>query len=166
MTQCERRKERIAVDRQPQVPQSETEIEQFFDLSIDLLSIVGFDGRFERVNTSFERLLGYPKSELFARTALDILHPDDVEPARDALAQLAGGRDVVGFEARVVCADGSVRWIEWNTRTLLERGVVYTLGRDTTERRRGEAELRAAQRMLEESRDVLHVLVEEQAALR
>ena len=152
--------------RPPHVPQSETELEEFFDLSIDPLSIIGFDGEFKRVNASFLRLSGYTKPELFSRSALDILHPDDVEPAREALAQLAEGHDLVRFEARVICADGSVRWLEWNTRSLPERGVVYSVGRDTTERRRVEAELREAQRLLEASRDELRVLADEQAALR
>ena len=150
----------------PHVPEPETELEGFFDLSIDSLSIIGFDGEFKRVNASFVRLLGYTKPELFSRSALDILHPDDVEPAREALAQLAEGHDLVGFEVRVVCADGSVRWLEWNTRSMPERGVVYSVGRDTTERRRVEAELREAQCLLEASRDELRVLAEEQAALR
>ena len=152
--------------RPPHVPQPETELEEFFDLSIDPLSIIGFDGEFRRVNASFLRLLGYTKPELFSRSALEILHPDDVEPAREALAQLAEGHDLVGFEARVICADGSVRWLEWNTRSMPERGVVYSVGRDTTERRRVEAELREAQLLLEASRDELRVLAEEQAALR
>ena len=154
------------MDRPPHVPQPETELEEFFDLSIDPLSIIGFDGEFKRVNASFVRLLGYTKPELFSRTALDILHPDDVEAAREALAQLAEGHDLVGFEARVICADGSVRWLEWNTRSMPERGVVYSVGRDTTERRRVDAELREAQRLLEASRDELRVLADEQAALR
>ena len=152
--------------RPPHVPQPETELEEFFDLSIDPLSIIGFDGEFKRVNASFLRLLGYTKPELFSRSALEILHPDDVEPAREALAQLAEGHDLVGFEARVICADGSVRWLEWNTRSMPERGVVYSVGRDTTERRRVEGELREAQLLLEASRDELRVLAEEQAALR
>jgi PAS domain S-box-containing protein len=154
------------VARPPHVSQPETELEEFFDLSIDPMSIIGFDGEFKRVNASFVRLLGYTKPELFSRSALDILHPDDVEPARGALAQLAEGHDLVGFEARVICADGAVRWLEWSTRTMPERGVVYSVGRDTTERRRVEAELREAQRLLEASRDELRVLAEEQAALR
>jgi PAS domain S-box-containing protein len=154
------------VDRLPHLPQSGTELEEFFDLSIDLLCIVGFDGYFKRVNASLERTLGYPKAELFSRSVFDITHPADVQPSREALAQLGKGRDVVGFESRVVCADGSVRWLEWNTRTMPERGVVYGVARDTTERRRAEAELRGAQRMLEASRDELRVLAEEQAALR
>jgi len=154
------------VARPPHVPQPETELEEFFDLSIDPQSIIGFDGDFKRVNASFVRLLGYAKPEVFPRSAFDILHPDDVERAREALAQLAEGRDLVGFEARAICADGSARWLEWNTRSMPERGVVYSVGRDTTERRRVEAELREAQRSLEASRNDLRVLAEEQAALR
>ena len=152
--------------RPPQLPELETELEEFFELSIDPLSIIGFDGAFKRVNASFVRLVGYSKPDLLARSALDILHPDDVESAREALARLARGDDLVRFEGRVVCADGAVRWLEWSTRSVRERGVVYSVGRDTTERRRVEAELREAQRLLEASRDELSVLAEEQAALR
>jgi PAS domain S-box-containing protein len=150
----------------PHEPQP-TELEEFFDLSIDPLSIITLDGRFKRANAAFVRLLGYTQRELFARSALDILHPEDVERARAALAQLAEVHDLAGFEARVVCADGSVRWFEWNVRAMPERGVVYSVARDTTERRRVEAELREARRLLDASRDeLLHVLAEEQAALR
>ena len=47
-----------------------------------------------------------------------------------------------------------------------ERGVVFGVARDTTERRRANSELLEAQRMLEASRDELRVLADEQAALR
>jgi PAS domain S-box-containing protein len=154
------------VARPPHVPQLVTELEEFFDLSIDPLSIIGFDGQFKRVYASFVRLLGYTRPELLSRSALDILHPDDVQPAREALAQLAEGQDLARFEARVVCADGAVRWLEWSTRSMPERSVVYSVGRDASECRRAEAELREAQRLLGDSRDELRMLAEEQAALR
>jgi PAS domain S-box-containing protein len=154
------------VARSPDGPEPGTELEEFFELSIDPLSIIGFDGAFKRVNASLVRLLGYAEPELFSRSALDILHPDDVAPARAALARLAAGDDIVRFEARVVCADGAVRWLEWSTRSMRDRGVVFSVGRDTTERRRVEAELRDAHRLLEASGDQLRVLAEEQAALR
>ena len=120
----------------PHLPQAETDLEEFFDLSIDLLCVVGLDGYFKRVNASLERTLGYEKPELFSQTVFDITHPDDVEPSREALAQLAEGRDIVGFESRVICADGAVRWLQWNTRTMPERGVVYGVARDVTDRRK------------------------------
>ena len=73
----------------PHVPQPESELEEFFELSIDPLSIIGFDGEFKRVNASFVRLLGYTKPELFSRSALEITHPDDVGLAREALAPVS-----------------------------------------------------------------------------
>jgi PAS domain S-box-containing protein len=105
----------------PHLPEAEIGLEEFFDP----LCVVGFDGYFKRVNVSLERTLGYEKAELFSRSVFDITHPDDVEPSREALAQLAKGRDIVGFKSRVICADGTVRWLQWNTRTMPERGVVY-----------------------------------------
>src|SRR4051812_21103598 len=83
---------------------------------------------------------------------MSITHPDDRKAAQDALDRAAGGDNLAGFEARVVCADGSVRWLEWNTRTVPERSVVYGVARDTTERRSVDAALR--------------MLADEQAALR
>jgi signal transduction histidine kinase len=64
-----------------------------------------------------------------------------------------------------VCADGSVRRLEWNT-AVREGGAVYCVARDTTRRRRIEAELVEVQRLLEASRNDLRDFAAEQAALR
>ena len=150
----------------PNLTHAATELEQFFDLSIDLLCVVGFDGYFKRMNSAWELALGYSREELLARTVFDITHPDDIEPARQALGRLAEGSDLVGFTTRVITADGGVRWVEWNTRTVPERGLVYGVGRDATERRRADAALGEAHARLEASRDELRALADEQAALR
>ena len=55
---------------QPPAPQLESELERFFDLTLDLLVIAGFDGYMRRVNPAYQRTLGYPMQELLAR-------PDD-----------------------------------------------------------------------------------------
>ncbi len=116
------------------VPAPDYELGQFFDLSPDLLCIAGFDGYFKRLNPSFERVLGYSGEELMSRPFLEFVHPDDVERARDAFIHLATGEDVIGFECRLVCVDGSVRRFEWNTRTLPHVGVLYGIARDVTVR--------------------------------
>jgi PAS domain S-box-containing protein len=144
----------------------ESELEEFFDLSLDLLCIAGFDGYFKRVNPAFERALGYSSEELLSRPFLDLVHPDDRQASREVVAALARGDDRVGFEIRVVSADGAVHRLQWKTRTMPARGVVYGVARDVTEPRRAEAELREAQRMVEASRDALRLLADEQAALR
>ena len=87
--------------------------EEFFDLSVDPLCVVGFDGRFKRVNAALQRVLGYAEHELFERTVFDLTHPDDVAAARAAMERGADGQDLIGIEVRVVRADGTVRWLEW-----------------------------------------------------
>jgi PAS domain S-box-containing protein len=110
------------------------ELAEFFGLARDLLCVAGLDGYFKLVNASWERVLGYSREELMSRPFLDFVHPDDVEDAIDGLSVLATGEDVIEFESRLICADGSVRRFEWNTRTMPHLGVVYGMGRDVTER--------------------------------
>jgi len=127
-------------------PQHETA--QFFDLSLDLLCIGGFDGYYRSVNAAFERVLGYSREELLSRPYAEFIHPDDTEHAREAISRLAAsGEDVIGLEVRLVCADGSVRRFEWNTRTMPERDLVYAIGRDVTERAALAAEQAALRRV-------------------
>jgi signal transduction histidine kinase len=78
---------------------------------------------------------------------MDNVHPDDRETVGRALADLAAGKDILGFECRQVCADGSVRFLEWNTRTAPEEGVVYGVARDVTDLRGAHAELNALRRL-------------------
>ena len=101
-----------------------------------------------------------------SRPFLALVHPEDLQACQEVLTDLASGRDVIGFESRMICANGSVRWLEWNTRTVPDRGFVYGVGRDVTDRRRADERLREAQRIVEASRDELRVLAAEQAALR
>jgi PAS domain S-box-containing protein len=152
----------------PSVPQSQTEFEEFFDLALDLMVIAGFDGSIRRVNAAYVRTVGYPVRELLSRPFLETVYPEDVPRVRDVFGELVDGDgdDVIGFENRVICGDGSVRWLQWNTRTVPERGVVFGVGRDVTDRRHADAELREAQRRVEASRDELARLAEEHAALR
>jgi PAS domain S-box-containing protein len=133
-------------------PPSESELKQFFDLALDLMVVVGFDGYFKRVNPVAERILGYSRRELLSRPFTEFLHPDDIQRTDDQFAKLMmGGDEVIGFENRYRCANGSVRWIQWNSRTVRERDFLYGVGRDVTDRRRADAELREAHRMVEAS---------------
>ena len=41
--------------------------DRFFDLSVDLLCVVGMDGRFRRINPAWEDVLGFSLAELKSR---------------------------------------------------------------------------------------------------
>jgi PAS domain S-box-containing protein len=126
---------------------SDDELVRLFELSLDAFCIAGFDGYLKLVNPAFARILGYSQEELLGRPFMDNVHPDDRESVRAVLGELAHGKDVVGFQCRQVCADGSVRWLEWNTRTRPEEGVVYGVARDATDRHVASAELSALHRV-------------------
>jgi CHASE3 domain sensor protein len=57
---------------------AESEIDRFFNLSLDLLCISGMDGFFKRLSPSYAETLGYPLKELYARPIVDFIHPADV----------------------------------------------------------------------------------------
>jgi PAS domain S-box-containing protein len=115
---------------------AERQVDDIFDLSLDLLCVAGLDGYFKRVNPAFEHTLGYTAEELLSRPFLDFVHPDDHAATRAAVASLArGGTEAVRFENRYVRSDGGVCWLEWSTRALPERGLLYAAARDVTQNR-------------------------------
>jgi PAS domain S-box-containing protein len=143
------------------------ELAELFALSRDAFCIAGFDGYLRRANPAFARSLGYTLDELLARPFMDNVYPDDVASVEAVLAELAAGNDIVGFDCREVCADGSVRWFEWSTNSRPEAGIVYGVGRDVTDRRIANDELSALRRVATlvaeeaEPRDVFALVAEE-----
>jgi diguanylate cyclase (GGDEF)-like protein/PAS domain S-box-containing protein len=119
----------------------EAESARHFDLSLDMISTAGFDGRFRRVNPAFERTLGYRPEELVGRPFLDFVHPDDREKTEREAASLATGAKTVQFQNRYFAKDGEVRWLEWTSIPLRDEGLIYGIARDITDRKAMEQEL-------------------------
>src|SRR5689334_11357129 len=111
-----------------------------------LLAVAGFDGYLKRFNPAFE-VFGYSREELLARPWVEFAHPDDRERMQEAAESLASGADIMEVENRVVCRDGSVRWVQWRTRVVPEENVFYAAGRDVTESRRAAEEQAAMRRV-------------------
>ncbi len=121
---------------------AKAEVDRLFTLSPDLITVAGFDGFWKRVNPAFETRLGYTEREALARPYLEFVHPDDREQTEAQALRLAEGKTILAFENRLVCKDGSYRWIEWTATPVPGEGVLYGVGRDVTERRQAESELR------------------------
>jgi PAS domain S-box-containing protein len=97
------------IDKQAQ----EFELEGFFRLSLDLLSITGEDGYWQRVNPAWEDLLGYSSQELLATPQIDFVHHDDQSITLAELAKLANGTATTQFQNRYRCKNGSYRSLAW-----------------------------------------------------
>jgi two-component system, sensor histidine kinase and response regulator len=134
--------------------QAEEEMSRFFTLSLDLFCIASLDGRFIRLNPAWERVLGIPRSELLARPWLDFVHPDDLEATQGAGSRLLDDMEVMAFENRYRCADGSYRWLQWASAPVKSLGLIYAVARDITDSKRAEEELRRyAERMADAKRE-------------
>src|SRR4051794_805222 len=125
---------------------AEREVERIFEMSPALLAVSGFDGYLRRFNPAFV-VFGYSREELLSRPWIEFAHPDDRERMLEAAASLERGADVVELENRVICRDGSARWVKWSTRVVPEEGLFYAAGRDVTESRRAEEEQAALRRV-------------------
>jgi two-component system, cell cycle sensor histidine kinase and response regulator CckA len=114
----------------------------FFEISLDNLCIVDFDGNFLRVNPSWTRTLGWTEAELLARPSIELVHPDDRERTLTARHTLHGGSSIGALRNRYVCKDGSYRWFEWRSIADLDRRLVFAAARDVTEQLATEERLR------------------------
>ncbi|UCF15159.1 MAG: PAS domain S-box protein [Phycisphaerales bacterium] len=125
---------------------TEEEIEKFFNMTGYMICIASIDGYFTRINKSFEQTLGYSSQELLSRPYLDFVHPDDREKTKAVVEnKLAKGAQVVGFENRYRCKDGSYKWLSWVSHPVVEKGITYAIAYDITDRKLAEQAARETQ---------------------
>ncbi len=122
--------------------QVEKERDRLFNLSLDILCVVGLDGRFRRCNPAFERILGHVPDELSGQALIDFVHADEVGSTLEQMRCLAAG-EAVKFENRCRCADGSYKWLVWSINPVPEEQLVYAVAHDITGRKAAEEALRA-----------------------
>ncbi|MGG6238110.1 PAS domain S-box protein [Nodosilinea sp. AN01ver1] len=116
------------------------ELDRFFSVSLDLFCIGDTSGYFRRLNSQWEKTLGYSAQEMAGTQYLDYVHPDDVDATLAALSTLLNQQEVLNFVNRYRCRDGSYRWLEW--RSVPVGHLVYGAARDITDRVQAELDLK------------------------
>jgi len=133
---------------------AQQETERYFSLPLQMLSIVGFDGYFKRLNPAWQETLGYSLEELTARPYLDFVHPDDRPATTTEAVQNTNETHTLTFENRYRHKDGSYRSLLWKYYPIPEERIYYAVAYDVTEQReldRGLREVQAYNRGLLES---------------
>jgi PAS domain S-box-containing protein len=131
---------------------SEEHFRSLTENASDIVTILGDDGILRYVSPSVERLLGYSTSELLGRNAFEFMHPDDLSPVMEALAdaiQRPGTPHTAAF--RFKHADGTWRVLESIGQAKLDQPNAYSVivnSRDVTERVRQEAVLHTSKQRL------------------
>src|SRR6266850_1312131 len=120
----------------------ETQLTDFFENAAIGLHWVGPDGTILRVNQAELDMLGYKREEYLGRSIADF-HVDSAV-IDDILKRLREGEVLRDFEARLLCKDGSIKYVRINSSVFLEQGkFVHTrcFTRDITDRKWTEQKL-------------------------
>lgn len=128
---------------------TEKELEQYLNVSVDLVSIVGIDGYLKRLSPNWHNVLGWSEAELLSMSMKEIVHPEEVEKFRrlrkDKLIDIDGkiDRKIVRFKHK----KGHDVYLEWSSMYISKQGIYVTAARDIT----GELEIEKEKRRLEEA---------------
>ncbi|WP_339789355.1 PAS domain S-box protein [uncultured Imperialibacter sp.] len=120
----------------------EEELNNFFELSTDILAIAGTDGFYKKVNPAFSRVLGYSEEELLKIPYLELTHPDDRERTKSEMVALNSGKSTHNFESRYVSKENKDIWLSWSATPLPEQKLLYAVGKDITEKKKTEKALK------------------------
>ena len=85
------------------------------------LCLIGFDGRFQRVNAAWSRLLGHGPQALVGKSFARFIHPDDAQLLVRQLCDPDLGGSPETFEARFRCGDGRYKWFHCETRPIADK---------------------------------------------
>ena len=120
---------------------------RIFETSQDLILVTDTKGSFVQVSPSSMTILGYRPDEMIGHSAVEFIHPDDLESTRDEMRSARRGRHMRNFETRYVHKDGQAVTLTWMGAWSEPVRRHFFVGRDLTEKRAAEAQFRQAQKM-------------------
>ena len=123
------------------------ERQRIFETSQDLILVTDTSGNFVQVSPSSRAILGYEPSEMVGRSAVEFIHPDDLDNTRSEMRSARRGQQMRNFEARYRHKDSRVVFLNWMGTWSEPVKRHFFIGRDLTEKQAAEAQFRQAQKM-------------------
>jgi PAS domain S-box-containing protein len=123
------------------------ERKRIFETSQDLILVANSTGHFVQVSPSSRTILGYEPAEMIGHSAIEFIHPDDLDRTRAEIRSARRGRQIRDFESRYFHKDGHVVTLTWMGTWSVPVRRHFFVGRDLTEKHAAEAHLRQIQKM-------------------
>jgi PAS domain S-box-containing protein len=125
------------------------ERDRIWKLSQDLLLVTDSSGVIRSVSPAWLHMLGWSPEDLVGASMGAFIHADDRERSYAELAKLVARLKTRNLENRVVCKDGSHRWLSWIA--VRDNGLIYAVGRDITDLKTAQEQLHTLRRQLAEA---------------
>jgi PAS domain S-box-containing protein len=123
------------------------ERQRIFETSQDLIVVTDTAGNFVQVSPSSMTILGYEPAEMIGHSAAKFMHLDDLDSTREEMRSARRGRQMRNFETRYIHKAGHAVTLTWMGTWSEPVRRHFFVGRDLTEKRSAEAQLRQAQKM-------------------
>ncbi|MBB3999368.1 hybrid sensor histidine kinase/response regulator [Aureimonas pseudogalii] len=141
-----------ALQRQNSVLETQVEArtrerDRVWHATTDLMGTVGFDGFLKSINPAWPRMLGWSEAELLAHPYAELVDPADHAAMADIVRRLRAGEEIAEFVDTLRGRDGIEHVIMWSATPEIAAGVFHVVGRDVTDQRRMEEQLRQSLKM-------------------
>lgn len=107
-----------------------------FETSVDLILVTDRRGKFVRVSPSSLGVIGFEPDEMIGRSAVNFIHPEDLEVTRDEMQLARRGKQMRNFQTRYVHKDGRVVPLAWSGVWSEAAQRHFFIGRDMTDHNR------------------------------
>ncbi|SHM73198.1 PAS domain S-box protein [Bradyrhizobium lablabi] len=123
------------------------ERQRIFETSHDLILVTDTAGNFIQVSPSVTTILGYAPADMIGHSAVEFIHPDDLENTRNEMRTARRGQSKRSFETRYIGKDGKAVSLNWSGTWSEPVRRHFFIGRDLTEKQNAEAQMRHVQKM-------------------
>lgn len=112
--------------------QIQISLEDFMELSLDILCTIDQNGYFTSVSQASERIWGYKPEELEGTLFLDHVAPQDLEATKKINQEIKNGKEVVYFENYYVHKKGHLVPMAWSVKYKQEKSLLYCIAKETS----------------------------------
>lgn len=126
-----------------------SDLEYFFEISVDLMAIIGKDNRVKKISKCCSEVLGWSERELFLYNWTDFIHEDDLERVIECIKSKDICSGIRGLEVRFKCKNNDFKWIECNCKYIEENDIYIVTARDITKEKLIKEEKLAYEKAME-----------------
>ena len=134
--------------------QSEQRFRDLFENASDVIYTADFEGNFTSLNQSGERMTGYTHEEALHLNFSQVVSPETYKVVQQMTALKFRSHDATVYELEFLKKNGEPLLVEVSSRAVFENGMpvgIQGIGRDITQRKQVEAELKLARDVAVES---------------